>query len=489
MFERDAPARPPIRGGRAVHFQKLRRSRKRSVRTVFLPLVACAMAALTSSLTRTVHASDTPKTPTQLDTPVVIPKQLSLEDALTLFRQHGFDLLIADANIMSAEADIKIAGAIPNPSVNGAVGKVFNYDPKDYAPSGPSCVGCSNIPWTVGFSDGSALADSLSGKRGLRLQVAKKALEAARMTKLDAQRNLEFQVKAQYAVVAFTRAAVDFARDVQATNLKSLELNTTRFEKGAIDEGTLERVRTAKLEADQQVDMALGSLRQSQLGLAYLLGVRAMVPDFEVDPTLMKGFTVPPSLLDADEPSLEQIALTHRADYLAVGLLRQRAEAEITLAKRLKFPDFALSVQYSQTGTGQNAIQPPTLMFGITVPLPIFYEYQGEIRKGEADYILQSVVQAKVQAQVFADVGNGYAAYVAARKLVERMESGGLLAAAKKARDITELQFKAGNVPLMDFLDAQRTYIAINLEYLQDLTSYWTAVFQLEQATGTELRK
>ena len=26
-------------------------------------------------------------------------------------------------------------------------------------------------------------------------------------------------------------------------------------------------------------------------------------------------------------------------------------------------------------------------------------------------------------------------------------------------------------------------------EYLQDLTSYWTSVFQLEQAVGTDLRK
>ena len=46
-----------------------------------------------------------------------------------------------------------------------------------------------------------------------------------------------------------------------------------------------------------------------------------------------------------------------------------------------------------------------------------------------------------------------------ARKLVERMETA-LLASAKKARDITEIQFNAGSAPLMDFLDAQRIYIA-----------------------------
>jgi cobalt-zinc-cadmium efflux system outer membrane protein len=41
----------------------------------------------------------------------------------------------------------------------------------------------------------------------------------------------------------------------------------------------------------------------------------------------------------------------------------------------------------------------------------------------------------------------------------------------------------------MDFLDAQRTYIATNIEYLQDLSNYWTAVFQMEQAVGMELHR
>ena len=48
---------------------------------------------------------------------------------------------------------------------------------------------------------------------------------------------------------------------------------------------------------------------------------------------------------------------------------------------------------------------------------------------------------------------------------------------------------KKGAATLMDFLDAERTYIATNVEYFQDLTAYWTAIFQLEQAVGVELRK
>ena len=40
---------------------------------------------------------------------------------------------------------------------------------------------------------------------------------------------------------------------------------------------------------------------------------------------------------------------------------------------------------------------------------------------------------------------------------------------AERAFSITRLQYDKGAATLMDFLDAQRTYIATNVEYLQDL--------------------
>jgi outer membrane protein, heavy metal efflux system len=84
-------------------------------------------------------------------------------------------------------------------------------------------------------------------------------------------------------------------------------------------------------------------------------------------------------------------------------------------------------------------------------------------------------------------VSSGYAAYATSRQLVQRMETGGLLQSARTARDITRIQFEKGAAGLTDLLDAQRTYIATNVEYIQDVTNYWTAVFQLEQAVGMEL--
>src|SRR5262245_59652752 len=42
-----------------------------------------------------------------------LPAHLSLADALRIFRERGFDLLLADAAVASAEGELQIARALP----------------------------------------------------------------------------------------------------------------------------------------------------------------------------------------------------------------------------------------------------------------------------------------------------------------------------------------------------------------------------------------
>ncbi len=422
--------------------------------------------------------------------PVEIPAKLTLDDALTTFRTRGFGVLIAQAAVMSAEGAHLSAGAVPNPVVNGSYGRAFNYSPSYACAPGTdqsACSGNSANAYGIGVSDNSAIEDSLSGKRTLRKDVTRAALAAAKMNRVDAQRNLEFQVKAAYVQVVLTLDALDFQLEVAKSNQATLDLNQRRYDKGAINEGELARVRTAKLASDQAVDTSRQNIRQARVALAFLLGVRGNVPDFDVDRDVLQ-YRVPGALSTTSPDTLLHAAFDKRPDLRALGYQRESAEAQIRLAKRNVFPDIALSLNYNQTGSGQNSIQPPTLTFGVTAPIPLIYQGQGEIRQAEANYNTQTLTQAQTTAQVVSDVEAAYAAFAGSKLLVERME-GAELNSAKLARDITQRQFAGGTATLMDFLDAQRTYIATNLEYLQNLTSYWTAVFQLEQAVGADLRQ
>jgi cobalt-zinc-cadmium efflux system outer membrane protein len=422
-----------------------------------------------------------------------LPPTLSLDDAIRIFRTRGLDLLIAEAAVRSAEGGVKIAGAVPNPVVSGSVGNAFTYNVNSFSQSDCLKNGAQCSPWiyNVGISDQAAIEDSLSGKRDLRLKVARNALAAAKMSRVDAARTIAFQVKAAYVQVAQAVLATKFAKEVADSNAKTLELFETRFRGGAINQGDVARIKAQKLEADQALDSAVQMLRQARVAVAFLIGVRGEVPDFDVD-TKVLDYAVPPALTSVTEVGLLRIGFDNRPDLVSLGYQKASAEAQVQLARRQKFPDIALGINYAWGGYGGQStngpLQSPTITFGLSAPLPVFYQLQGELRQAEAQYDTNSLQQAKTVAQVVSDVDTGYAAFVAAQKLVVRMEQGGLLESAKIARDMTRLQYEKGAATLTDFLDALRVYIATKVEYFQHLTNYWTAVFQLEEAVGRELR-
>ena len=419
-------------------------------------------------------AEDAPKPPP----PTQLPALVTLSEADRLFHTSGLDLLVADAQVVHAEGDLLAARAVQNPNIQGSVGYAFDYGPP------AACVGCSPWSFSVQVSDNATLFDIMTGKRGLRGDVARAALKAARLGRVDAERVVRAQVKQAYVQLVVAKGAEDFTKEVQQTMTQSYEINKLRYP-AVINEGDLSRIEVQKLEADQAVDQAKLAIRQGQIGLGFLLGVRGIVPDFDVEKTLLK-FAVPASLQSATEKSLLESAIATRADLRAWTFSRESAEAALSLAKRQRFPDVALFANYTQFGTGPDAVQPPTVTLGLSFNLPIFYQQQGEVRRAEADIGAATVQRERALAQVVSDVTTAWSQYVAARDLVTRVEI--IRDRAKKARDIVDLQFKGGTATLMDFLDAERQYIAANQEHLQDLALYWGAVFGLEQAVGAELK-
>lgn len=427
-----------------------------------------------------------------------LPPTLTLQEALRLFHMRGLDLLIADAQVRSAEGQVLAAGAVPNPVMNSSVGNAITYSNNAHSQSDCLVNGSQCTPWVfnVGISDSAALEDSITGKRDLRLRVARNALAAAKMGRADAERSIAFQVKTAFLQVAQAELAYKFAKEVAATNVTTLQKFQDRLSGGSVNLGDLQRIETQKLEADQATDRALQNVREARVALAFLLGVRGEVPDFDVDPAIL-DYSVPLALSDATEVGLLRMAFDHRPDLSQLGYMMASSQAQLELIKRQRFPDVTLGVNYSWGGFGGTStngpVGPQILTFGLTVPLPVFYQLQGETRQAEAAYDANTLAHAKLTSQVVNDVASGFAQYAGAKRLVERMEgprrpNGGLLQSAKGAFDIIAIQYESGSANLTDYLDALRTYIATKIEYFSDLTSYWTAVYQLEQAVAMDLR-
>ena len=403
----------------------------------------------------------------------MLPTVITIDDALRIFRERGFDLLIADAQVAAAEGDATAAAAIANPQIGATLGRSFDYDAR-------ACPGCSATAWAVSLTDPSALSDLLTGKRGLRVDVARAAVEAARRSRDDAMRTLSLQVRQAVLDAALQQAQLALARELAESTERTRALDQRRLESGAVSEAELARAEVAALQAQQGVDLDEQALIAGKLQLAFLLGLREPPPEFAVDSTLFDR-ALPEADLRPD--ALAQEALEERPDLLAAAAQEARAEAVLALARRQRVPDVALTVQYTQEGSGQNALQPPTLIFGAQVPLPIFYRQSGEIARAEADLRAQRTSRDKLRAQALSDVRQAIAAVDANRRLAQRLRTR-MLGRARRVRDLVQVQYEKGAASLLELLDAQRTWAQTYGDYLKEVHDFWLSVFRLDAVVG-----
>jgi cobalt-zinc-cadmium efflux system outer membrane protein len=423
---------------------------------------------------------------------VRIPTQLSLADAERIFLERGLDLLIAQYGAEGAEGDVKAAGAHPNPGLD--IGT--SYAPKSthgilYSLSSPMN---SNEPATAtwglsfGVNDNAAIEDALSGKHALRVEAATKALAAARLNVGDVKRLGLGGLRQAYVTAVMARLDVDAAKESLETYDKQLALNQKRYDEGAISGLDLSRATQADLEAQQTVDQADSGAKQAMAALLFLLGVRGIAP--EVTLTTPIGYSVLPRLKEVTLQPLSDQAVDNRPDAkIAVANLEQ-AEVSVRQARRARFPDLSLSLGYSeQCSSGSNSCSSlPAYNAAVQGNVPLLYQQQGEILRAESNQRVAQQRVDKVKAQVLVDVTQALAAYLAAKSQVERMEAK-LLEQAKVSRDLAQHMYQRGAASFIDFMDAQRAYVASRLEYNQDLANYWTAVYGLEQATAINLRE
>ena len=437
-----------------------------AVGRLLLPLLT--MCAFVGPFSATAHA-EPEVAPTFAP---VIPVQVTLESAARAVRDHGFDVLVAEAQVRGAQGDIRAQKALANPTITPFFGKSWG--------SG-NCDGCPTIAAGAQLTEPSALSDLLSNKRNLRKRVAEHALEEARASKDDAVRNVVSDAKTQVVVLAGAEKTRLLLAEVAQSLGQTVDLALKRYP-ATIDEGQLARIQREKLTADGAVDRAQADIRKAQADLAFILGDRMTVmPTFVVSEDVLK-FKMPAGLEGVAEETLARKALQLRPDLRAAGYEVARTDSAVDVANRSRVPDIGWNVNYQHVGAGQ----PSTVTFGVAIPLPIFNQRKGERQRAEADRGAAMISRDKVASRVVADVATSFGAFESWRKVVLRMDRE-LLERARKARDITELQYRAGSASLIDYLDAQRSYVQTITDYTAALVSYWSSVFDLEAAIGEEL--
>ncbi|HWH60405.1 MAG TPA: TolC family protein, partial [Terriglobales bacterium] len=211
---------------------------------------------------------------------------------------------------------------------------------------------------------------------------------------------------------------------------------------------------------------------QAMVGLRELVGYDALPENFDV----IGDLTYQPLRTGLDDLKLQ--ALRERPDYKAAQLGVTAAQSQIQLAKANS------KVDVTGTYNIDHVAGETTASIFASFPLAIFDRNQGEIARTKYALTQSQEQQQSATDAVLSDVANAYAA-VRSNDEVVQLYTSGYLKQAQDSRDISQYAYKRGAASLLDYLDAERSYRAIQLAYRQALASYMTSIEQLKEAVGT----
>lgn len=381
------------------------------------------------------------------------PVPLTLKEAESLWLEHSRELGLARAAVSGAAADVRTAGQLPNPDLSL---NVLSISPG----SGFGAGGLKDKKM-----DSQLRIDQLierGGKRDLRIKGAEARLAAAGLDLDDTARQQLGVLRYAYYNLRLAQEKLLIARETAELYGKAAEAGRLRLKAGDLAPVDVSRLQIDKARADADARQAEADLDQARVALAYLIGR-------EADGASLVAADNWPSL---EEQALEQAPLDQRPDLEAARKRLAAAEADRDLAKAKKNRDVTVGFQLERNL--QNA---PTnsFGFGVSVPLFIWHEYEGDIARAESDLDVARQQLAQQQAMAVGQVAQARSALLAARDRYRRLE-GGLLADAERVAKAAELAYGKGAMGLMDLLDARRTFRQIQFEAASARADYAKAL-------------
>jgi outer membrane protein, heavy metal efflux system len=369
------------------------------------------------------------------------PQPLTLAETETLWREHNRELQLARTAVASAEADVLTAGQLPNPQVSLNITQISPWS------------GYGAGPWKDKKMDNVLRLDQLierGSKRDLRVKGAEARLDASQRDLDDTGRQQLLTLQQTYFDLRLAQEKHRLAGEAAATYDKGLETGRIRLKVGDISKVELSRLQIDKSRADNDARQTQAELEQAQVALAYLIGR-------ESDAAQLVAADSWPTV---DDRQLKRGDLEQRPDVAAARLRVAAAEAARDLAKAQKTRDVTVGLQYEH-----NMQNEPTNSygFGVSVPLFIFHEYEGDIARAEADLTAARLLYERTLAQAIGSSDQASSALRSAEERLRRLETG-LLADAERVARAAELAYSRGAMNLMDLLDARRTLRQVQIE-------------------------
>ena len=401
------------------------------------------------------------------------PIKITLDDAIQLALQHNHTLLAARTAIDQNKAQEITANLRPNPNLFVdweylPLGSPAHQNPDVYSGVSLPDYLKNNTEGDIGLS----YLIERGKKRQARLQAAKDQTAVTTSLVSDNERTLTFQVATLYINVLLAESTLELAQMDLKSFRQTVDISKFSYDAGGISEDDYLKMKLQLLQFQEDESQARLARVQALSDLRNQLGYQSVPAGFDV----AGGFEYHPVKVSVEDLQLKALQL--RPDYRAAQQNVSAANSGYLLAKADGKQDVTVSGNYSHV----NAINAATFL--VSVPLPIFDRNQGEILRTRYVITQSQEQQRAANEQVMTDVNDAYQGLQQNEEIMQIYQTG-YLDDAQKDRDISEYAYRRGGTALLDFLDAERTYRAIELNYRQELASWLLAVEQLREAVGT----
>ena len=361
---------------------------------------------------------------------------------------------VATAGIRVAEAQRRVAGLRPNPTI---VGEAENV-------AGTGIYrGLRSSETTLGL----ALPLELGSKRGARIAVAEAQIGRAGLQAEIARADLRLRVTQTYNAAAAAQRRVVIAEgqvDIADEVLRAARVRVQAGRASPIEE---QRAYVARISAAGALERVKRSADTASGNLARLLDMPAGLLDRNwFDAVASVGTSTPMAT------SGTLTAAAARADL-------DTATAQVRLARSQRVPDLTVSASARRLEQTNDV----AAVFGISIPLNVFNNGRAAIAVAEAQREQSEAKRRVTLLETEQDVAT-IRAEAENAATTARNATGPALAAATEAARIARLGYREGKFGQLDLLDAERTLLETRTAAIDALAAHHDAQARLEWLTA-----
>ena len=360
----------------------------------------------------------------------------------------------ASAGVRAAEAQRRVAGLRPNPSIVAETENVAGTGIYQ---------GLRSSETTVGL----ALPLERGGKRGARIALAEAQAGRAGLQADIARADLRLRVTQTYVVAVAAQRRIGIARDQLGIAAEVVRVAKVRVQAGRASPLEEQRAEVARVAADGAIERAERSAIAASANLARLLGILVGTLD---DAWFQRVDPIRQSRAPGTASTLTAAAA--RADL-------DTATAQVRLARTQRVPDLTLSASARRLEQTNDV----AAVFGVSIPLTVFNGGRSAVAVADAQRDQADALRRVALLDAEKDMATTHAE-AANAATTARNATGPALAAAVEAARIARIGYREGKFGQLDLLDAERTLLETRTAAIDALAAYHDAQARLERLTA-----